>query len=786
MPFKLIDEQSANQANVPSLRKRFVIEEESQINETKAQKIHRIIEPYFEPALEAGMSTAGAIALTPLGPGGTVGGGAAGFAGAKRLEKLIEDMIGVGEPETIGEGFVQTGKDLATGALFEAGGLNVGAGVSAVGKKVLAPQAARMADEVFDPKLKKNVPTTEASTRMRLAQEGNITVTPAEITQSKPLSLIESLLDKIAFSAGQIQDARILQLKELATKRLKLLSKAGASDAVFDDISGKFVAREKKALEEVGLQIQDQVSDYLKTITEGKVKIGNDAKNLLLSKLGIASTFDDLGRGVKEVIKTRSQVWQEAGQVLFAEAGEAIPKGVTTEITNVKQTALSLLKQQMKRDPEFRTKPLVTKLMSLSGMSPKALSVIDSLPEAQAKQVLSQIEVKYDWEKLQFLVQDLNSLIASSDEAVKIGQSGVKGLSSVEGGAYKLLKKAAVKDIDAFSSRLGGTAKAKLDEANAFWAQGKEVWKSKIMKKLLSNNPDKVVDLVIKPNQTSDIKVIKKAIGVNGFKIIKGGFSNKLLNAFSPDKPKALGNMLSKYGDDVLKEIYTPKEIAELKQLASLDLKIDASLASNRFFRAIVKTAPERVVSQVVKPDNTRNLDIIQKIVGKDGMKDIAAKHLERIMALNQHELFSPARFVTQLSRFGERTNKRLFTPEVWSELKKLGQVSQIARGAELLAGNPSGTAQNLISFITGGMVLRDPIGKAWIVVAPNLLARAYLSKPAIRWLTTGFKMPSTSPQAVGLFSKLSAILGVGAESRRKESRRKNLTRNRRRFLLSQ
>lgn len=802
MPFIIEDEQVKPSA--PS-KKRFVIEDDRDINDTFAQKIHRVTEPYFEPALEAGLSTAGGITLAPLGPIGIAVGEGIGFAGAKRVEKYIEDMIGIGQPETIKEGFINTGADLMAGTTYGAGGINVGAGLSRIGAKILAPEARRLSipgDEIvtdkgslllkkttgeleghtFDPKLKKFVPSPEAKARLDIAREYNITVTPAEITRSKPLSLMESLLDKIAFSAGIIQDSRLLQLKELAQKRSELLSRIGASAGTFDE-AGRFVSTDKKAIEDIGIAIQDEVNDYLATITKGKIKIVDEMKDMLLSKLGILSTFDELGRGVKDIIKTQSQLWQDEGVKLFLKAGQNISKGTTINAINVQKTALEFLRQQLKRRPAFRDNVLIKRLMDLSGTSQKTLDIMENLPEAQRKQILTQIHNKLDWEELQFMTQDLNRYIAEADEAVKIGQSGVKGLSSVEGGIYKQLKKAVVADIKEFSDTVGGQAKEDLDIANQFWSEGKKVWNSKFMRKLLTSNPDKVVDMTIKPNQTTDIKLIKRAIG-EGFKLIKDGFSNKILNTFDIKKPKALANILKRYGDDVLKEVYTPNEIKELKQLASLDFQVDKTLRTNRFFRAIVNTSPEKVIGFIIKPNNTTKIDMIQSIVGKEGMKDIAAAHIERIMKLNQHELFSPQQFITQLNKWGDKTNKRLFGEEMWKDLQKFAEVSRITRGAESIAGNPSGTAQNLISFVTGGMVLKDPIKKSWLVIAPNLLARIYLSKPAMKLLTTGINMPSTSPEAIRLFTKLATLLEVGRESRQKEERRKLKTRNRR-FQIS-
>jgi len=78
--------------------------------------------------LEAGGLTAGAIAgaASPV-PGGAVVGGGLGYAAGKKVGELVESGIDylAGEKKptrTVGEEFVESGKDIVTGAAYEAGG----------------------------------------------------------------------------------------------------------------------------------------------------------------------------------------------------------------------------------------------------------------------------------------------------------------------------------------------------------------------------------------------------------------------------------------------------------------------------------------------------------------------------------------------------------------------------------------------------------------------------------------------------------------------------------------
>lgn len=714
----------------------FTIENPNQEKKlTTSQKVYKTIEPYFEPALEAGASTAGAIAFAPLAPPfGSVFGGGGGFAAAKRLEKFIEHSIGLGEPESILEGFKATGEDFLLGTLYEGGGQITSAVGSKVLGKVLAPEKSRM--------------TPDAVKRLELSKKFGLEATPAEVTLSKPLSQFESLLEKIPFSSGKIQDRRLLQLLKLTKERELLLSKNANNEAI----------------ERVGLKIQDNVDDYIKSLAGKKTEITNDMRNILLSKLGTEETFGSLGSSAKEILKTTSQAWQTKGTELYLKAGSNVPEGTVIKVDNLQDTAIVQLKRLIQRPKSLRNNVLIRKLLDLSGMSEKTLSVINNLPKEQADQVLNQIKQGYTWEGLQGTIQELNDLISSSDFAVKQGQAGVKGLSSTSGGIYKLLKKSIIADIEKFSNLPGNeNVKIDLDIANEFWSKGKKVYESPIIQKILRTNPENLVDIIIKPKSGTDIKTFKSAVGNNGFELLKKGFTKKLLNNF--ESGKKFLSQLNRYDDETLRSLYSDKEIGQLKRLGEVDIKLDKELVANPLFRTLVNQQPQNVVDIIVKPNNTTNIDMIEKIVGKDGVKEIAAKHLEKILELNKHELFSPGLMLTQLKRYGNATNERLLGKGTWKELQEFAKVSEVMRGAEIIAGNPSGTAQNLLTFVVGGMAIKNPIKNIYLFITPRTLAQMYLSKPAMKWLTEGINVPAGTKEGIQLFTKLSLLINKYEQS---------------------
>jgi len=85
----------------------------------------------LSPVAEALGLIGGGIAGTPAGPIGTAAGAGMGYAGAKRVEQIANQSLGVTKPETAKEAFVNTGADLATGTASQAIGPVAGKALSA-------------------------------------------------------------------------------------------------------------------------------------------------------------------------------------------------------------------------------------------------------------------------------------------------------------------------------------------------------------------------------------------------------------------------------------------------------------------------------------------------------------------------------------------------------------------------------------------------------------------------------------------------------------------------------
>jgi hypothetical protein len=144
------------------------LQEEIDINTLEGYKKAR---PYLETTLEGLGLGGGAVAGTPAGPAGQVTGGALGYAGAKRVMQILDEKFGYSEPETLGEAFKETAKDVATGAAYEAGGAVLSKALPVAAKVVGGETRKRAAKKLYQSSVK--MPTTiRPAERAKIAETG--------------------------------------------------------------------------------------------------------------------------------------------------------------------------------------------------------------------------------------------------------------------------------------------------------------------------------------------------------------------------------------------------------------------------------------------------------------------------------------------------------------------------------------------------------------------------------------------------------------------------------------
>lgn len=690
----------------------------------------------------AGLVGGGMTGLAAGGPVGALFGAGLGYGAVKSGERWLEGK----KTTPIGEAARTARNDVLTGMGMEAGGQVMGNAISRMSKAIRNPTSSGVSKEIVNE-------------RMALAKSQGIELTPAEATGSKGLALYESMLDKSPFSTSIINSMRELkQLKPLIALREKMLGSGAKAEQV----------------EVVGQKIKDQVSKFLGQYKSADEAQLNKLRDNVLSKMGSSESFEALGTKAQEAIKNKStEVYKKAGE-LYDKVGELVPEGVSVDPAKTREVAARLLSAEGKKPPSMQN-PSITKILrDLSGADDALMQEVNMYSEPARSQILAKLKAEgdsgFDWKTIQSMRSELNSRIAQSDAAMKTSQPGSKFQSTPEASVYKQLRKALDEDITSFAEQSGGDIKDTFDLANAFYREGKLTYNSSTIRRLLKTNPEKVVDVVFRPNGGSELTAIRNAIGSDVFNTsIKPSVTKRLLGdgAFNP---KALGESLVKYGDEVLGKVYSPSEIKSLKELATDgQMQLANTLPGSPFLKTIANERPEVVVDSILGSYDRfpgaktvlRNVSMIRSVVDKETFASLQREMSDRIFKLNQlTDQVQPEKLSKTIQTY-DRVLKLFYSPEQVQWLRDIAKTGKLMASAERQAGNPSGTAQNVITWGTWGALMRDPIsGTMTGIIAPTQMAKLYLSDAGRRYFLNALKTPANSGKGAELMFKIVAITG--------------------------
>ena len=687
----------------------------------------------------------GAIVGAPFGPAGSLAGAALGYGGVKALERGLE-----GEKATLPEAAKTTGKDVMTGAAMEMGGRFAGKLVGGLIERMSIPAIS-------------GVPKVKVAEILENARKLGIELSPAEATGSKGQALYESMLDKSPFSAGIVTEWRELrQLKPFVELREKLISEG----------------KNPEQIEVLGQKIKDQVNSFL-----GKYKsLGEQEVNLLrdniLKKMGSSETYESIGKTAQEVIAERSKAMYQQANALYDRVGELVPEGAKVNIGSMKDTAKMILESEMKKPSAWRNTQLIKRLEGIGG--PTTLEQeITAYPEAMQAQIREQIAAegsgKFDWKTVQSMRSDLGKWIADADASFRTTQPGAKFQSSPEAGAYKQLRKALEKDIDVFAVESGEDVKGAFDVANAFYREGKMIFNTQAIKRVLTSNPEKVVDMIFRPGGGTEVDLAIKAMGRDAFdRTVKPALTKKLLDTGDVFDTKKFGTNLDKYGKELLAKVYNPTEVKALNELLTDGkMAMQDKLMGAPFLKTISNERPEVVVDSILGAYDRslggktvlKNALLIRHSVDKPTFESLQRELSDRIFKLNQitHRV-QPERLAKTIQNY-DRVLDVFYSPEQVSWLRAVAETGRRMASAERLAANPSGTAQNIVTWGTWGALLANPIkGTFTGIIAPKAMAKIYLSDAGRRYFTLGMKTPMGSKQGVEIATKLSEIAGLNIQ----------------------
>ena len=132
---------------------------------------------------------------------------------------------------------------------------------------------------------------------------------------------------------------------------------------------------------------------------------------------------------------------------------------------------------------------------------------------------------------------------------------------------------------DIGKSNLSPSVREAYTKAQKIWRDGSEVFNTKLINKLIREDPEQVFKTLIKPERPSTVQKVFKAINKTKDEAVKKDLKDSLKGAFLFDlksesikrydtlKGDYLLKNLNKYGDSVLNELFTPAELANVRGL---------------------------------------------------------------------------------------------------------------------------------------------------------------------------------------------------------------------------
>lgn len=458
---------------------------------TAAAKIYR-------PALEIGGTVAGEL-INPAG------GGILGYAAGDVAATAIDRATGVRKPpDSLLEALGETGKAIAKGALLKAAGDVAGAAARGTVETVKSMEVASA--------------ESAARTLADKAREMGVRLTPAQIQQSQPTSLLEAVLERMPLSSTMIQ--RFKGEAGAATEKAaqKLLDDLGSAE--LPQVSGKSAQEAIRRVNFERLKVRDKLFDRLTKLVE-------DAEGTQVA-LGTASKAS--GGTVQDMLK--------AAKLGGQKGLPAAATGPLVTASNTGRVATELLAKERQLIEGLQDKKLADFLFSMSDQNAK-------MTFAGAKTMR---------ERLRALVGP----VADTPEK----QINKKLLNALDD------------DISAWAVAQGGKIEKAFRKANAFHGAVKQLASDPNIQKIAAANPEDVVNIIFKPGNVTELQLFRKATRESDY----GGMQQAIIRRLFSDAGggteaglvQNFQRNMKRYGQNTVNAALGPEQAARLQEFSSI------------------------------------------------------------------------------------------------------------------------------------------------------------------------------------------------------------------------
>jgi len=703
---------------------------------TAAQIASEIVRPIAIGGGAAAGTAAGIASVPALGPAGPFLGGATGTALGVTIADAFDRLIGVKEPVSgLREAVKETASAIGTGVETEifggvAGALPVAAAKS-LGPKVFV-NAPEMAKKVIED-----------------AKSLGIDLTPFEVTGSKAIGKLEAIFDTLPWTSGVVQRFRLNQLQQFVNKREALMAKHGSPEDI----------------EAIGLKIQGMVDDFFKgqtNLTRGNLEV---AKSRLLQKMGATSDYYDLDVAAVQSVQKQAKDRAKKVDSLYESVRASMPDDVGVLPKEAIAVARKELAELRRLPKQFQDQELASKLEALipKDVPTDVADILRATPEGPRRDALID-QFGDTFEPRKFTYKDLDAFRRELVQLEDANTDYMRGNAKNNAGRiYGALRKAIRNDMDALAEQTGNkeiinmnalAKKAYIDEQNFL--------DNDVVKKVSRETPGAITKSIFKPGNDQQVQQYRDIVGEDLFKKVKSKFVNEILNdtrneSITGDQIRSIFLGLG----ETSKVIFSKPELNHFRRLAKLvdgQTDVGSEIVSNPLMKRLAARGalPSKVINQIVVPNSSGQIELIERYLGKEAKKNVAEGFFTQLMGQKEVGPFNPKILAKNINRYGRKPLNALYGKEVTDDLMKLANVGQVVNAAERV--NPSGTGGYLAAMGQGAFILHNPVVGTLTAFGSNLAARAYLSKPFRKWVSEGLTISPTSQRAIEVYSKLLTI----------------------------
>ena len=360
---------------------------------------------------------------------------------------------------------------------------------------------------------------------------------------------IPAIISKIGFKGLKYSDDAEKAERLLSQVKAEQLAK-GTSKV--DDI--------KKGLITPGIGSDNRLIDIVENISEksifgggriikarkGGERVLTNELNLLIDNLSDAATRTDAGELAIGAVQNSLDNFRAVAKIKYDKLSRAA-EGVTVDVTKSKRLANQLLKQT----------EIVKKLLPETR---KVLQTVAGIPNKVTFAVANDIR------------SELLGVTRASTEMIK---------GKAQANAVRLVKEL-TNDIDNTIDAVS-TASPQLrslyDSAQRFYRVGAKKFNNKVLRRLTEKAPEEIYKTLIKPRRPSTVKALSNSLKLTKDKEIReelfDSLKGTLIGDIAGESNRIKGRLdgsyilkeLDKYGDDVLKQLFKPNELNNLRDV---------------------------------------------------------------------------------------------------------------------------------------------------------------------------------------------------------------------------